>query len=361
MYRLVKYLSAFVLFTIIISFSTTTYAENVTIQANDLNIRSGPGTNYDVIGQVNEGEIYPLVEDQDPWVQISYQGVDGWLAKEYIGISETDHDTAEKNHSGSTTKQIITPYDNTNLRNQPSTDGEIVGIIPKGTILPVIQTVNNWIETKWEGKTGYIPSWTVTDIKPINLHSDSVFDQKVIVIDAGHGGRDVGAIGASNAYEKNYTMETATNIKEYLEQLGAIVYLTRGNDQFMPLAARATFANHLQADAFISIHYNSTPQYPNAKGISTYYYDEKDKLFSTTIHDELLSATASEDRRVQFGNFQVLRTNHTPALLLELGFISNVAEELNIQSIAYQRKISKGIIAGMQKYFSINNGLTTLE
>ncbi|CQR46943.1 N-acetylmuramoyl-L-alanine amidase AmiC precursor [Paraliobacillus sp. PM-2] len=351
MYQLLKRLSIFFLFIIMISHSTITYAEEVIIQVNNLNLRSGPGLTYDVIGQVNQGEDYPLIENQKQWVQINYKGNNAWVAMKYVKINKPDQKTTDDYKN---TDNVSTIYDNTNLRNLPSTEGKIVGIIPKGTKLLVEDTTNNWVKTKWEGIKGYVPVGLVTDMLPSQFETHSNLKGKVIVLDAGHGGRDVGATGASNTHEKDHTIQTALNIKYDLEQLGAIVHLTRSNDKFISLTARAIYANHLQADAFLSIHYNSTPQHPNANGISTYYYDKKDQLFAKSIHEELLKTTNSKNRSVQFGDFQVLRTNHTPALLLELGFISNTTEELQIQRNTYQKKISRGIIAGMQKYFLTN-------
>lgn len=352
MHQFSKIIIVFILFIAIISSFDYTYADEVSIQADNLNIRSGPSLDSQVIGEANTGETFTLIEEQTQWIGIQFNGTTGWIASEYAVIqSNTSTESDENSVNEIETEQVITPYKTSNLRNLPSTDGEIVGIIPKGTTLTVNRTIDDWIETEWEGIEGYLPSWVVTEVQPVAQNLNTVFTNKVVVLDPGHGGRDVGAIGASNAYEKNYTYKTSHNIKTYLEHLGATVYLTRDLDHYMTLTGRASFANYHQADAFISLHYNSTPQYPNAEGISTYYYKERDQLLANMVHEALLKTTNAEDRRVQFGDFQVLRTNHTPALLLELGFISNVSEELQIQNLSYQRKISQGIISGLQKYF----------
>ncbi|MFB1051629.1 N-acetylmuramoyl-L-alanine amidase [Paraliobacillus sp. JSM ZJ581] len=299
MHQSLKWATVFILFAIILSFSTITYAADVIIQVNDLQVRNGPGLGYDVIGEVNQGESYSLMDEQQHWVKIKYIDRSGWVAKEYIEIDKQNQMNIDEDK-------------------EPSSD--------EGTIK--------------------------LDQKKINPQSISTLKQKVIVLDAGHGGRDIGATGVSDTYEKEYTLNTALNIKSYLEQLGAIVHLTRSSDRFISLTPRASYANHLKADAFLSIHYNSTPQYPSASGIGTYYYDDKDKTFAKFVHEELIKTTKSNDRNVQFGDFQVLRTNHTPGLLLELGFISNTSEEERVQTNIYQKKISRGIIAGLQRYFS---------
>ncbi|WP_182200492.1 N-acetylmuramoyl-L-alanine amidase [Paraliobacillus salinarum] len=289
----------FLVFTIfIVSFSNIVYAANVNIKANDLRVRNGPGLDYEVIGEVNEGETYTYIDEKQEWIEIEYSNGTGWVAKEFIEIEKRNNQNSEQNEKNTSESEEIVLTD--------KAESEIL----------------------------------TTNLK-----------QKVIVIDAGHGGRDIGATGRSDLYEKDYTLETAHNIKNYLEQLGAIVHLTRSDDRFISLTPRSSYANFKEADVFLSIHYNSTPQYPSANGIGTYYYDDKDKLLATYVHEGLIESTGSDDRAAQFGDFQVLRTNHTPSLLLELGFISNASEEERIQTNTYQQKLSRGIIAGLQRYF----------
>ncbi|WP_112181447.1 MULTISPECIES: N-acetylmuramoyl-L-alanine amidase [Paraliobacillus] len=360
------------LFFIFIIFSLSNYAEvyaqEVTIAADGLNIRSGPGEDYDVVGQVNTGEIFQLIEEKPNWIAISYNSQTVWVAAEYVSLSpetgeETDQseevETTEENivnvpEEQNTIKNAMTKFQETNVRSQPSTAGDILTTLGKGEVISTIQSENDWLEIEWDNTTGYVPSWVIGDVSPIRTDATSVFQNKVIVLDAGHGGRDVGAIGASGNYEKDYTLRTAKMVKSYLEQLGATVYLTRDDDHYYTLTSRAAFSNYQNADMFLSLHYNSTPQYPNAAGISTYYYNESDAALADIVHTELLKSLLAEDRQTNYGDYQVIRTNHRPSLLLELGFISNVEEESKIQTLSYQKKIAQGIIAGLQRYYSYN-------
>ncbi|GGM30833.1 N-acetylmuramoyl-L-alanine amidase [Paraliobacillus quinghaiensis] len=347
-----------VLFTFSLSISSTVYAQQVKITATDLLVRSGAGSEYEVIGSVDSGERYPLISEQAEWVEIAYNSTTGWVSKQYLTIIESNNQSSEEVQDNIQDEQISEPltikYNNTNIRSLPSTAGDILAIVPKGETVTQIDIVNGWAKVNWNDTTGYLPAWILEEGTFMDNNTISVLQNKVIVIDPGHGGRDVGAIGASGNFEKDYTLKTAKNLQNYLELLGATVYLTRPDDHYYTLTGRSSFSNYFDADVFLSLHYNSTPEYPSAQGINTYYYDESDKTLAKLIHDELLDSTLTRDRGFDDGDFQVIRTNHQPALLLELGFISNIEEENNIKSFTYQRKISQGIITGLQKYFSIS-------
>ncbi len=183
------------------------------------------------------------------------------------------------------------------------------------------------------------------------LHKEYDFTGKLIVLDPGHGGRDVGAIGVSGGYESYYTLHTAEYIKDHLELRGAEVILTREQDEDLLLTERSEISNLLDADAFLSIHYNSTSQAPEAAGISTYFYHNRDQKLAEFIQTQLLLHTDLNDRRIHQENLQVLRTNNQPSLLLELGFISNEEEEKVIQTEEFLNQISNGITNGLAQYF----------
>ncbi|MDL4841438.1 N-acetylmuramoyl-L-alanine amidase [Aquibacillus rhizosphaerae] len=333
---------------IILSSSFVVYANEAMINVNNLNVRSGPGTSFDTITQVNQGETFEITDNQDEWIEIKIDQTTGWITKEFVTIREES--TIE-----SDTSKIWILYDGTNIRDQASTDGKIVSQINKGEVLQTKSEVNNWVEIEWDGKQGYIPSWLVESSKqPSRINTEYGVKNKTIVIDAGHGGRDVGAIGASGRYEKDYTITTAYNLKRKLELLGANVILTRTNDNYLSLGGRSSLSNLVDADIFLSIHYNSLPQHPDINGANTYYYYERDAILATTIQKELITSTAMEDNGTEFGDFQVIRMNRRPSILLELGFLSNNMEEQNIMSSTFQEDITKGIISGLNKFYSNN-------
>lgn len=336
--------------------SSPIYANNeVYIEADELLVRSGPGTTYEPIGHVNSGEVFTYLREEDGWTTIDYNGETGWVSSQHVTINQQqvqqqfDHVEGEP---GTETTAII-PYDLVNLRSEPSTDGEIIAEIPIGELVSVqLKDNSDWAQVTWNEKTGYLPQWIIKQEKTNNTLSESVFSDKVIVIDPGHGGVDIGAIGVSGQFESHYALYTSLVLQDYLETLGATVYLTRDDDYYYALTPRASVANYYHADVFLSIHYNSTPQFPTANGIDTFYHHEKDQGLAYFVHDALINETGANDRGVERANYQVLRTSKQPGLLLELGFISHAEEERNIQSHNYQAKMSRGIISGLGQYFS---------
>src|SRR5699024_11354790 len=104
-----------------------------------------------------------------------------------------------------------------------------------------------------------------------------------IVIDAGHGGSDSGALSRTNKNEKTYTLIYAKKLAERLRTAGAMVYMTRDDDSFVNLNSRPQLAENLHADAFISIHFDSAPENNMGSGYTTYYYHKKTDRKSTRL------------------------------------------------------------------------------
>jgi len=179
-----------------------------------------------------------------------------------------------------------------------------------------------------------------------------------IVVDPGHGGRDPGALGATGSYEKNNTLATSLKLAELLRSAGARVILTRSTDVspatgtysgLSDLAARAKMANDLEADLFISLHNNGFST-PAAFGTETYYETAQSKALAASIQSELVKEIALYDRGVKYGNYQVLRDTNMPAVLVEIGFITNPTEEKLLGSSDFQSKAALGIYRGILRF-----------
>lgn len=347
------------LFIIVMTITTTVHADQAIIEADRLNVRTGPGTHFETIHQVNTNEIYQVIQIENDWVEIEIDGGSGWITAEYITIeqetsennveNETEAKDNEYDKTPSNQSHIIISNENTQVRKGPSVDHEIIMFANKDNEFEVISEDENWYEITTDEGTGYIYKALIDH--PLSNTSNHL-QNKTIVIDAGHGGHDVGAIGINGGYEKTYTLKTATELATTLEILGANVILTRHNDDFIRLASRPMLANINHADAFLSIHYNSFTDLSTVDGIDTYYYLDSDKKFANTVQEELINATEETNRGIHYGDFQVLRQNHQPSLLLELGFISNSEKESALSTNGYQRKLVKGITTGLEKYFS---------
>lgn len=334
-------------------FPATMVAENAQkaiVEIDHLNVRSGPGTEYEKVDQVHTGDSFRIVQILGDWIEVKFKGETAWIANEYVSIQESsdqkEHLISERLENGS---MIDIKHDQTHIRKKPSTDSSIIHFADRGDTFEVVAMEDAWVKIKKDKTEGYVKQRLLTsDISSY----ENPLKNKVIVIDVGHGGYDVGSIGVQGTYEKDLTLHTSKRLKEKLVQHGATALLTRHNDYYVQLSSRASLANSIGADLFVSIHYNSFPEAPRADGMNTYYYNNQQKQLAEHIQDSLVNQTNARDRGVDFGDYQVLRQNDQTAVLLELGFISNRSEENRLLTTSYHEKLVDGIIEGIRSDFT---------
>ncbi|NOU88765.1 N-acetylmuramoyl-L-alanine amidase [Paenibacillus sp. LMG 31460] len=199
-----------------------------------------------------------------------------------------------------------------------------------------------------------IKNETVNSVNSESKHNERrILEGKTIVIDAGHGGKDVGATGGTGIHEKDLTLQTALKIqREMAKRTGANVVLTREKDEFLTLAERVEIAKIHSADLFVSIHYDAFTS-NDAAGITTYYNKTEDRQFAKIMHERLIKQNMdAKDRGVVQGDFHVLRENASPSLLLELGYMSNKEDEQRIQTQAFQNKTAAAVTEGIITYLT---------
>ena len=196
---------------------------------------------------------------------------------------------------------------------------------------------------------------------------------RTIFLDPGHGGRDSGAY-YYNVAEKDLNMQVYRKLRKKLEELGYKVLTSRDSDIDVDFVTeRSRMVNKTNSDIFISIHFNATGSaYSKSSGIQTYSYsDEPDypskinpywhnhpdrmsesKRLAAAIHSSLLAETGAKDAGLLERSFAVLRETAKPAVLLELGYMDNFAENQQIRDSHYQDKLVAGIVKGIQKYYA---------
>lgn len=180
-------------------------------------------------------------------------------------------------------------------------------------------------------------------------------DRFTIVIDAGHGGKDQGAAGRK-IQEKEITLKIAQRAGKYIRRRtrGVDVILTRERDEFISLNERANFANFCEADLFISIHANSARGY--AEGTETFVWSKRHNPWSLKlarlIQKEYNERAKRKNRGVKKANFAVLRNTNMPAVLTEVGFISNAQEEKYMKSRRGRRKLAYCIYQAVKQYLN---------
>ena len=196
---------------------------------------------------------------------------------------------------------------------------------------------------------------------------------KIVYLDAGHGGYDPGAsyFGIS---EKSLTLAIQSRVKAKLEAEGYQVVTTRTSDTFVDLTDRSRAANASESDIFVSIHINAAGS-SDVQGIETYYYQpyaeypsrinaayhanptrlSMSDTLANAIQSSLINATGAQNQGVKRRTFAVLRETTAPAVLLELGFLSNPQEAARLTTSAYQETLANAIVAGIKRYYSVYN------
>ncbi|MGB9791034.1 MAG: N-acetylmuramoyl-L-alanine amidase family protein [Thermacetogeniaceae bacterium] len=178
---------------------------------------------------------------------------------------------------------------------------------------------------------------------------------KTVVVDPGHGGSDPGCVGCSGVYEKNVNLEVAKRLAFYLTQAGATAILTRDGDYELSdgLEGRIWLVRQHKADIFVSIHANSISS-ARWWGAQTFYHprDREGQRLAALIQDELLKGLGQSYRWILDEDFYVLRNAGVPAVMVEVGFLSNPREERMLSQAEYQGKVAWCIYAGIVRYFA---------
>lgn len=176
-----------------------------------------------------------------------------------------------------------------------------------------------------------------------------------ICLDSGHGGKDPGAVNNELGYkEAHCALDITKWIAELLEESGDQYKLTRSTDAYISLTERCNISNKYKPDAFVSIHLNSATS-KAAKGIETLRYTKvgsTTKALAQNVQDALIAATKWTNRGVkERENLTVLKKTVAPAILVEVGFISNNEEAKLLHNCRWQYKIARAIVNGLKKTF----------
>ncbi|MGR9047874.1 N-acetylmuramoyl-L-alanine amidase CwlD [Halobacillus faecis] len=209
-------------------------------------------------------------------------------------------------------------------------------------------------------------SYPIQEAKDAWTVWSSPLSGKVIVLDPGHGGPDAGASGKDGTEEKVITLQMAEYLRDYLQQAGALVYLTRDDDndlasdeaekarrrQAEDVRNRVQYIEEKEADLYISLHLNAIPS-EKWSGAQTFYYpkNEESKTLAKFIQSEIKENIGNTDRGA-FGlsSIYILKHAKAPGVLVEAGFLSNPGERELLKDNDYQRKMSASIYQGVLRY-----------
>ncbi|MCT7971464.1 N-acetylmuramoyl-L-alanine amidase [Laspinema olomoucense] len=176
-----------------------------------------------------------------------------------------------------------------------------------------------------------------------------------VVIDAGHGGSDPGAVGIGGIQEKEIVLEISDQVSEILEREGITAIMTRQDDRTIDLAPRVQLANRVNANLFVSIHANAiSMSRPEVNGLETYYYASGRNLAQAIQNSMIQDFPSMPNRGVKQARFYVLRHTSMPAVLVEVGFVTG-ADDARILSDAAQRtRMAEAIARGILNYVRTN-------
>ena len=297
--------------------------------------------------------------------------------KDSVTIKISNKENTKITYSLSSKELII------NINNQSTNNTNTASVIPN----------------KKESKSSEMPSTLPSSISS-SIENNSKEKNKVIVLDAGHGADDVGAVGPNKRYEKVVNLNVTKYLAALLKQRGYTIYLTRNNDTFIKVMDRTILANEKNADLFISVHTNAVPKEKanEVDGIETFFLSparserakrvaelenktdiremsnsSKDVFleslnrpritashkFAIDVQAGILQSTRSKykdikDSGVREGPFWVLVGAQMPSILVELGYISHPTESKRLYDKDYQQLLANGIANGVDSYFSKN-------
>ncbi|UTE77349.1 N-acetylmuramoyl-L-alanine amidase [Rossellomorea sp. KS-H15a] len=240
-----------------------------------------------------------------------------------------------------------------NVRSAATSSASQLGRLNLGDIVKVYSINGYWAEIEYNSKKAYVHK---TYLKLMNT-SGSPLKNRIIVVDAGHGGRDSGATNGG-IYEKSIVMDVTNLLVKKLEAAGAKVLKTRENDgEYPTLEERVEFAEDHYAELFLSIHVNASYS-PAAKGTETYYNSTSNDngtesfYLAREIQEQMINDLNTQDRGVKDAEWYVIKYQEIPAVLLELGFISNIEDLSKLTSSTSKEKYAEAIYKGIVSYYN---------
>ncbi len=340
------------------------------VTGTEVNIRQFSNTESEILGTVYKDTELQVLYQENDWYQILYMGRVAWIHADYIKMMEVAPVEDVQIASSPAENSIIEIGESvTNIRALPSTESEVIYYAQPSEQFEFIEQSDDWYHIRIdENTTGYVAGWVasiyenemITPDANVGIESNearyartvSSLAEATIVIDAGHGGYDPGAVSLDESIsEKKITLSTAQLLQNRLQDAGTNVIMTRSNDDFISLDNRVEIGHAHNADLFISLHYDAVEEVNSMSGTTTYYHFDSDLEIANTINRYLSQNGPLVNNGVRLGNYYVLRTNRQPSILLELGYMNNTLDTQHIDTHAYQATIVEAIYQGLRDYY----------
>lgn len=370
--------------------------ETLDIRENtlNLNLRKGPGTNHDILVTMPKGSILTVTEIVGQWGKVSYGGYTGYASLDYM------KKVYDPSSGGAADSDAHGKMDGMNVVNYSNVDITVSGL---ANIDSGVKSVRVYLNSKIQGSASYGLKRSDDSnqntgyryvIKRNNLfpgenqilvvvsgnngekltYTKTIQVNKVpvIVVDAGHGGKDSGASGVLNGLklrEKTYALEFAMAFNEALKSSGFKTVMTRSDDRFIELSNRARIGNNNHADLFFSFHHDYSSN-ANSKGAFVIYPSYKTSSISeSTISESRDVAGYVKNAMMEMGfndrrngtdksicghTLAVLRQTQTKSILAEFGYMSNAEDLSKITDPVFQKAMAYSLTKQLKEYFRMN-------
>uniref|UniRef100_UPI0040333463 peptidoglycan-binding protein n=1 Tax=Alkalicoccus luteus TaxID=1237094 RepID=UPI0040333463 len=325
------------------------------VTATSLNVRSGPSTSFGVVGSLANGTVVTIVGEQNGWYQISFNGGTAFVSGSFIDTSAAPDPGGDFNGSH---QVAYTNGSSLNVRSGPGTSHGILDNLGSNTRVEILSThssgsANSWHQIRYDGnKTGYVSAGYV-QLATKTPASSGPLAGRTVIIDAGHGAQDPGGIGGGMR-EKDVVLDISLRAEELLRAAGAEVIMIRRTDIFLSLSQRAFIANRSGADAFLSVHTNVFNG--SARGTETFWHSRfqasNSERLAHVMQDNTVAKMGTHYRRVDHGNYHVIRETQIPSALLEIGFKDYAPDAEKLRSDAYRQRAAEAIRDGFIQYFN---------
>lgn len=319
---------------------------------SDVELKKSPSEKSKTLDTLKRKTHITVNLELNGWSRVLVDDEIGWIPSDTFSIKKKDFPKWKE------ATPLFIATETATLYEKPKQKAAIKTALAYGDTLVAMEKLEDeWYKVKTkDGQTGYLKQWQLTEQKlsKDDKKPDTPLAEYVVMIDPGHGGNDPGASSNDGKYfEKDMTLATAKTIKNELNKHGMSVLLTRSKDEIVPLKNISAKSNESHADAFISLHYDSTENPNEGSGTTTYYRHKSGKPLAKAVNDQIAGRLPLPNRGYGNQDYLVLRENEKPAILIELGYMNNDLDAKYARSKDYHKRVAESIYNGLLEYFEI--------
>lgn len=322
------------------------------ITTNVINLYVKATSSSKIITTIQKNVKLPVYKTVGGYYLTVVDGLPGYIVANSTADVETEKpvEPTPPTVSGNVLGRVT--VDSLNVRSAANSTSTVLGKLKKGEYVQVGQINGYWAEITFSGKKGFVHK---SYLKLLN-QTGNPLQNRIIVIDPGHGGKDPGTVFSSYS-EKAITLKVSTLVKQKLEAAGAKVLMTRTGDTFPSLQDRVDFTNANYGEIFVSIHVNSATN-TSAQGTETYYaistgdMHQEDIDLATFVNNQIVKNLDMKNRGVKEQQYYVIRNQIIPAILVELGFLTNDSDRNKLTNDRYVELYAQSIYNGILEYYT---------